>query len=156
MKRVEYHPAYSSAKTVAFYVSFGSEVETVSLIKREVAEGVKKVIVPYVDGSNLGWVHVTDFSDLAPGKYGILEPKKELRRAQPADITSADVVIVPGLAWAPHKRGFARIGYGKGFYDRALSKINAPTIGVAFKEQVVPHIPVEESDMTVDYLVSDD
>lgn len=48
-------------------------------------------------------------------------------------LSQIDSILVPGLGF---DREMYRIGYGKGYYDRLLSKTgDIPTIGVGFKEQ---------------------
>ncbi len=64
-----------------------------------------------------------------------------------------DLVIVPGLAFDPE--GF-RIGYGAGFYDRALpSCTRARKVGVAFDVQIVIEVPARPFDVPVDLVVTD-
>ena len=65
-----------------------------------------------------------------------------------------DVVLVPGLAFTP--RG-DRLGQGGGWYDRFLPGIRpgCVTVGVAFAEQVVDHLPTEPHDVVLDHVVVD-
>ena len=54
-----------------------------------------------------------------------------------------------------------RIGKGKGFYDRFLSKIfenyqeNITLAGISFDCFIYDKIPTETNDMKVDYIISD-
>jgi 5-formyltetrahydrofolate cyclo-ligase len=59
-----------------------------------------------------------------------------------------DLVITPGVAF--DKKG-NRLGRGKGYYDRFLSKIpkDTPSIGLAFNLQVLPAVPVTSQDVSV-------
>jgi 5-formyltetrahydrofolate cyclo-ligase len=64
-----------------------------------------------------------------------------------------DVVVVPGLAF--DDRGH-RVGYGAGFYDRALPRCRpAWAVGVAFDFQLVSEVPNEPHDVCVDAVVTD-
>ncbi len=65
-----------------------------------------------------------------------------------------DVIVAPALALDP--RGF-RLGYGAGFYDRALARYAPPArvLGVAFDFQLVPDLPETEGDVPVDVIVTD-
>lgn len=77
---------------------------------------------------------------LVETKYGLLEPRKK----HPVPPESLDVVIVPGLAFDSVG---GRLGRGGGFYDRFLALARPPvSIGVAFEEQIVDHIPLEPHD----------
>lgn len=65
-----------------------------------------------------------------------------------------DVVIVPALA--VDGRGH-RLGYGAGFYDRALPRYVPPAraIAVAFDFQLAVEVPDTEGDFRVDQIVTD-
>ena len=64
------------------------------------------------------------------------------------------MILVPGVAF--DARGF-RIGYGGGFYDRALPRYRPPAraIGVAFDFQLAAEIPNADHDVPVDRVVTD-
>lgn len=70
------------------------------------------------------------------------------------DPTWPDVVMVPGLAFTPAGQ---RLGQGGGWYDRFLPRLrdDAVTIGVAFDEQIVESLPVEDHDIAVDVVVTE-
>ena len=61
---------------------------------------------------------------------------------------------LPGLAF--DRRG-GRIGYGKGYYDRLLSRLRSqvPRIALAFDFQVLGTVPQDESDVRVDAIVTE-
>ena len=152
-RRLFLTPEFKKAKTVMFYVSTGSEVRTESMIKEAMKLG-KKIAVPAVELEEHA-LKVCELNDcdaeLAPGAFGILEPKKECRRElPPADI---DLVIVPGIAF---DRKGVRIGYGKGFYDKLLPSMEGVRIiGLAFDFQILPEIPVEDHDVRVDKIITE-
>ncbi|MFT4690833.1 MAG: 5-formyltetrahydrofolate cyclo-ligase [Limisphaerales bacterium] len=83
-------------------------------------------------------------SDLLQGKYGILEPSHQCAHLA---LNQLDLMLVPGVAFAP---GGARLGRGKGYYDRILKSVPARKIGIAFDEQITTHVPAEEHDQPVD------
>jgi len=69
-------PEFVAARTVAFFVSFKSEVITETMIKESLSLG-KAVVVPITDlaGKRLQFSRLLDYeTDLAPGTWGILEP----------------------------------------------------------------------------------
>ena len=67
--------------------------------------------------------------------------------------TAIDLAILPGLAF--DRRGY-RLGYGGGWYDKLLEKLNITTIiGLCFQEQLVNSLPSEDHDKPVDILVTD-
>ena len=65
-----------------------------------------------------------------------------------------DVVVVPGLAFAPDGQ---RLGQGGGWYDRFLIGVrdDCETIGVCFREQLVDELPTAPHDVAVDRVVTD-
>ena len=78
--------------------------------------------------------------DLAPGTFGILEPKEE--RLRPVSLAEADVVLVPLLAW--DEKG-QRLGYGAGYFDRALAGARRVTkVGLGLESQRLPSIPTSK------------
>lgn len=87
--------------------------------------------------------------DLDERGSGFREPAPDAPEAAP------DVVVCPALAI--DARGF-RLGYGAGFYDRALPRYAPParTVGVAFGFQLVPDLPETADDVAVEHIVTDE
>lgn len=148
-------PQFQNAGLILFYVAFGSEVQTEAMIREASAAG-KIIAVPVTDRvhKSLLLCRLDYFDqDLAPGTWGILEPKPECRR--PIAGHEIDIVITPGIAFSLH--GW-RIGYGGGYYDRLLREYRKPAIALAFELQVVendlPHDPGK--DAPVDYIVTEE
>jgi 5-formyltetrahydrofolate cyclo-ligase len=81
---------------------------------------------------------------------GFLDPGPDAPEAE-----RLDVIIVPGLAFDGNGN---RLGYGAGYYDRALPRFRPPAIaiGVAFAFQLAPDLPATENDVPVDVIVTDD
>ena len=146
-------PEIMSASSLMFYVSFRSEVRTEPMIKHALSLG-KQVIVPVTDMKNkrLLLSQLKDFDeDLAPGTWGILEPKPEKRR--PVEYSNIDVVVAPGLAFS--EKGW-RIGYGGGFYDRLLSESRKKAYALSFEMQMLPEIPfIAGQDVPVNYIITE-
>jgi 5-formyltetrahydrofolate cyclo-ligase len=65
-----------------------------------------------------------------------------------------DVVIVPGVAFAPDG---SRLGQGGGWYDRFLAGVrpDCVTIGVGFDAQLLDALPVEPHDVRLDLIVTE-
>lgn len=62
-------------------------------------------------------------------------------------------MLVPGVGF--DFKG-ARLGRGRGFYDRYLSDKNVLTIGLAWTEQIVSKVPVEQHDCHMDFLITEE
>ena len=61
--------------------------------------------------------------------------------------------LVPGVAFS---RKGQRIGRGHGFFDKALAGSSALKIGVCYSYQVFEQLPVEDHDINMDVLISND
>ena len=94
---------------------------------------------------------VEDTADLAVQGYGFSEPPRTHPQVS-ADLREVDVVVVPALAIDPTGH---RIGYGAGYYDRALSGTAVAKVGVIFDFQLVPEVPATDGDVPVDWIVTD-
>ncbi len=155
VKRVELDPDWQRAKVVCVYVWFKSEVQTDALIESAWLAG-KTVCVPLcgaTDKDKITLYKIRSFDDLAPGAFGIQEPKVGQAGVHLECIALADVdaFIVPGIAF--DKQG-NRLGWGGGFYDWALSRaVNAKKIALAFSCQIFETIPVEPQDIKMDKII---
>ena len=80
-----------------------------------------------------------------------------LGASEPVDGTAApppDLVVVPGLAF---DLTGARLGRGKGFYDKWLEANPAVRkLGVCFKCQMLERIPAEPHDVCVNAILTED
>jgi len=135
-----------------FFVSFGSEVDTLPIIRAALGAG-KRVAAPRADprGRSLEPCEVRDPNvDLVPGAHDIGEPRPHCR---PVPVEEIDVVIVPAAVWG--EDGY-RVGYGGGYYDRFLARApSAVRIGFGLELQVAPEVPHGEQDLPIDVLVTD-
>ena len=86
---------------------------------------------------------------LSINKYGIPEPVSS-KNEYP------DILLVPVVAY---DKNLNRIGYGGGFYDRYLSKINKRKktikIGLAYSFQEVKKISMNKYDVKLDFIVTE-
>jgi 5-formyltetrahydrofolate cyclo-ligase len=85
----------------------------------------------------------------ASGTLAFMAPSLDAPRP-----TRLDVIAVPGVAFDAD--GY-RIGYGAGFYDRALPAWSPPAlaIGVAFDMQLAVDLPHTSSDVPVDVVLTE-
>jgi len=63
-----------------------------------------------------------------------------------------NLILIPGLGFSAQG---ARLGRGKGFFDKYLENYKGMKIGICFKEQVFETIPTERHDQLVDIVVTD-
>ncbi len=151
-----------SSRIVFTYVPFRSEVDIYGLLewcwshKRPVA-------VPRVNRVTREMsIHVVTGPDqLVTGAYGIREPDACVPEL--TDWQRLGWIIMPGVAF--DRRG-GRLGYGGGYYDRFVAKLEAEAartpaaaaplrIAPAYELQLLAEVPMEEHDFRVDYLVTE-
>jgi 5-formyltetrahydrofolate cyclo-ligase len=146
-------PEYVGAQVVASYIAKNNEVQTQVLIKKALGAG-KKVLVPVTQRKSreLLFSEIPSLYAVSTSTFGILEPKPADRKLR--HITTADVVIVPGIVWdaAGH-----RLGWGRGYFDGALAKVrkDALSVGLAFDLQLVEKVPREQFDLPVKMIVTE-
>jgi len=153
--RIEAHlfalPQIARARTVVLFYSFGTEVPTAEMLERLTVEG-HRLLLPYLtDAGGMEAAEVLPGHSLVRSAYG---PKEPLHRVA-VDPAEVDVVVTPGLAF---DRTGHRLGYGGGYYDRYLGRLepHAVRVGIGFAVQLVPEVPSGPGDQRVDLVVTDE
>lgn len=146
---------FRDASRLSLYCAFRNEVLTDEIFQKAAGEG-KEVYYPRIvrPGSvKIAFFKVASLSELAPGAYDIKEPAagKAPERAGPGFF---DLAVVPGVAF---DLSGARLGYGKGYYDRVLAGLGCPIVALAYEFQVLKdvRIPVEPHDVRVSAIVTE-
>lgn len=130
---------YRSAARIALYSPVRNEVDT-SEIFADIVAGGREAYFPVVTGGELLFTRVRDLSELSPGAYGIPEPQASAEEAR-----GLDLVLLPGVAFDTSGN---RIGYGKGYYDRAISGVpREKRIALAYGFQVLKSVPRGKHDL---------
>ncbi|MER7374486.1 5-formyltetrahydrofolate cyclo-ligase [Streptomyces lanatus] len=151
-------PELAGARTVAAYVSVGSEPGTLALLDALRARGVRVLLPALLPDNDLDWGAYSGPDSLARvqhgGKMALFEPTGE--RLGPDAVTGADVVLLPGLA--VDARGM-RLGRGGGSYDRVLARLERagahPSLVVLlYDSEVVERVPGEPHDRPVHAVVT--
>lgn len=141
-------PEFREAATIALYAPIQQEVQT-GLVASEALKAGKKLLYPAVVGADMEFRTVEALSELAPGRFGIPEPGGE-----PRDPSEADLIVIPGVAFDFFGR---RIGYGKGYYDKALHRLEGSgrLVGFCYDFQLFEVIAGEPHDVTMDLIVTE-
>ena len=150
-------PEYATAETVMFYVDVRSEVRTRFDLPTALESG-KRIVVPWCnDDGELELFDLKSMDELEIGMYKILEPAQSLRNLpeKQVNVEDLDLVMVPGVGF--DARG-ARMGHGKGYYDKLLehARADTPLIALAFECQMFEDIPVAEHDIFMDKVITED
>lgn len=106
----------------------------------------------------MDFFYVESLSDALDDKncFSIKEPHENLEMLEPLSLPENALVFVPGLAF--NLEG-ARLGRGKGYYDRFLLNLpagrNFTLCGCCFTICVTKNIPVDENDFFVNHLLTE-
>lgn len=111
-------------------------------------DGGRKLFFPVTSKDDLSFFSPHSFDGFSEGPMRVMEP---VSREEPFIYHEKTLCIVPGLAFT--KEGM-RLGYGKGYYDRFLSKNPGMiTLGVCFEEQVFDELPCDLSDVQLNFVM---
>lgn len=150
-------PEYATASTVMFYIDVRSEVRTRNDLEHALQSG-KSIVVPWCNAAGeLELYRLESMDELEIGMYRILEPRQDLRLlpSKQVAVESLDLIMVPGVAF--DARG-ARMGHGKGYYDKLLehARPETPLVALAFECQLFDEIPVAEHDIFMDMVITEE
>ena len=141
-------PMVSRATGALSYGATPDEVDAGPLLAFLRARGARGAL-PRVEGSELTLHWAEGNFQLERGAFGLTQPTADTPLAADEAI---DLIIVPGVAFDAEGN---RLGYGAGYYDRLLARFpGVPTVGLAYDEQIVDGIPVEEHDVPIDFVVT--
>lgn len=141
---------WRAAGTVLLYHALPDEVDTGTLLANARLTG-KRVLLPRVVEDELE-LRIYAPGALSRGAFGIMEPTGEL--FPPSRYAEIDVAVVPGMAFDCHG---ARLGRGKGYYDRLLPLLpNAYRVGLCYSFQLLDSLPVEAHDIPMNEVVTDE
>ena len=139
--------------SILLYLHMRSEVETSYLLESQLSSD-RLVGLPRVEGQNLKIYQIQNPDiQFQSHKWGMKEPNPD--QCTSLDSNFLDMILVPGFVF--DKFG-SRLGYGGGFYDRYLKKMNRRKkilkIGLAMEVQKIEKIPTDKYDQKLDYIVT--
>jgi len=138
--------AFQDAKTIFIYNNLQDEVQTFGFIQKW--SDKKNFYLPAVVGNDIAFRKYISSVKFEQSPLGIMEPEGD----DFIEYKKVDLIIVPGVAFDRNKN---RLGRGRGYYDRFLSKLKSPKIGICFEFQLLDNIPNDENDIKMDYIVSE-
>ena len=123
--------------SIGIYYPIKSEISSLKLI--EICKNTNELIFSKFDNE----------MNVTKNEYGIIEPNK-ISQIIP------DIIFVPMVGF---DKTLNRLGYGKGYYDRTISKLRKLkkifVIGLAYDNQMVQSIPAENHDEKMDIILTD-
>lgn len=153
-KRLFEFANFLESRIVLLYVGGENEIPTGDILERSHQFG-KIVVLPAFEPQSrkMTLMKVDNLKkDLTAGPRGVAEP--DPKRCKRVPIEKIDIAIIPGIAF--DEKG-ARIGSGRGYYDRLIPDLAVTTrkVALALEEQMVPQVPMEAHDKFVDIIVTD-
>jgi 5-formyltetrahydrofolate cyclo-ligase len=137
--------------TIAAYMPIGSECDPGPIVAAAAGRDIATALPSIGDHATMDFRRYALGDALVPSGFGTLAPAPDKAIANP------DLVILPLIAF---DRLGSRLGYGRGFYDRAIAALNARGImpkllGIGFATQEVEAIPAEPHDARLDWIVTE-
>lgn len=151
------HHRYKASNRISIFVNMETEVLTEPIILHILNDGKECFIPKYDDQSRqMDMVKLSSLEELEklPMTKWHIKQHTDFDPREEALLTGGiDLLVVPAVAFTLQG---ARLGHGKGYYDvyysrclRAQAKMPY-TIGLCFRQQLVPSIPLDDHDMIVD------
>ena len=142
---------FGEGTVVAGYSPVRSECDPTPLMRSLAGKGVQ-LALPVVEtkSKTLSFAEWRQGEQLAAGPFGILQPGPSALDLEP------DVILVPLVAF---DRAGHRIGYGVGYYDRALKELRKRrpviAVGIAFATQEVDAVAADPHDERLDLVLTE-
>ncbi len=147
LKQIESLEVFLNSQVVMAYWSMSDEVHMHDFVKKWADS--KTIVLPVVKGDDLELRIFTGEDSLIQGeRYGILEPTGKILE----DANQVDFILVPGVAFDKFNN---RLGRGKAYYDKLLKNTRAYKAGVCFGFQMVTQVPVDENDIPMDMIITE-
>ena len=156
LKRIDINIIISEVKfklkisSIGIYYPIKSEISPLKII--EICKNLSIEICLPIINKNTNELIFSKFDDkkcLTKNKYGIIEPTK-INQITP------DVIFAPMVGF---DKNLNRLGYGKGYYDKVISKLRKIkkifVIGLAYDNQMVRSIPIYNHDEKMDIILTD-
>jgi 5-formyltetrahydrofolate cyclo-ligase len=129
---------------VSGYSAIGEELDPAPLLERLKAEGAT-IVLPRVEPS--GQLTFRRPEKMEKGPFGLSQPSPAAEELRP------NLMLAPLLAFDLRGR---RLGYGKGYYDRAVAQLRATGrifyLGLAYAQQQADVVPHEPHDALLDWV----
>ena len=139
-----------SGKVVSSFWPIRSEINPYHLTQELKQRGAQLALPVVMDKTTLEFRTYDHNDELIDAGFGTKGPSAN------AAVVDPDILLVPLAVFDQH---CGRIGYGAGFYDRAIAKLRArgqcpKTFGLAFEQQLVDQVPQDEFDIKLDYILT--
>ena len=139
----------TSLKKIGGYYPSNFEIDDLEILD-SLNKKNYKIFLPKIEKNNqMNFFSWTNTDPLVINKYGIPEPVSK-------KIVYPDILLVPLVAYDDNLN---RLGYGGGFYDRYIKKIEEIKkiikVGLAFSYQRVKKVPIDQYDKKLDFIITE-
>lgn len=143
--------AFDPGTIISGFLPIRSEADIRPLMARFQARGARLCVPAILDKQTIVFRELLRDAPLISTGFGTSGPGPD------AAVLDPDILLVPLSAF--DARGH-RIGYGAGYYDRAISLLRQKghrprLIGIAFDCQEVAHVPDEPHDISLDAILTE-
>jgi 5-formyltetrahydrofolate cyclo-ligase len=145
--------SYRATSTVVLYCAKDNEVDT-DLLLADALGAQRRVLMPRIvpATSELVMVRVRSSAELAPGRFGLLEPTAA--EIVPVHSLGPALFCVPGVGFT---RNGQRLGRGGGYFDRLLATVGPQTVtaGLAYSFQLMDRLPESPNDRRLNLIFTE-
>ena len=138
-----------NAKIIGGYYPSNYEIDDLEILDTLNKQNFK-ISLPIVKKNNqMNFYSWSKKDPLKINKFGIPEPVS-------FKIVYPDILLVPLVGY---DKDLNRLGYGGGFYDRYIEKIDkikkVTKIGLAFSYQKIKSVPIDHNDKKLDFIITE-
>lgn len=145
--------ALGTAPIVAAFAALPDEID-LGAVAAWLLNAGRRLVMPRFSPATGAYemAYCRDLGLLTPGRCSIPEPPPTAPVATSDDLRRGTAWLVPGLAFT---LAGDRLGRGAGYYDRLLTGVEGPRIGIGFDWQILPELPTAPHDVPLTDLVTD-
>jgi 5-formyltetrahydrofolate cyclo-ligase len=142
---------FAPGSIISGFLPIRSEADIRPLLERLSERGARICVPVILDKQTIVFRELVPGAPLVASGFGTLGPGSD------AAVLDPDIMLVPLSAF---DRTGHRIGYGAGYYDRAIDRLwqnglDPQLIGIAFDCQEVPSVPAEPHDIRLDAVLTE-
>ena len=142
---------FDPGQVISGFWPIRSEVDIRPLMARLRERGARLCLPAIIDKQTIVFRELVAGAPIVETGFGTTGP------AEDAPVLDPDIMLVPLAAF---DRTGHRIGYGAGYYDRAIERLRQKghmpeLIGIEFDCQEVPSVPAEPHDVVLDALLTE-
>lgn len=142
---------FSAGTIVSGFLPIRSEIDTRPFLAALAKRGARLCLPVVISKTQIEFRELVSGAPMEDSGFGTIGPQ------QGAQVLDPQIMIMPLSAF---DRQGGRIGYGGGYYDRAIEKLVAigqrpRLIGMSYSIQQVDAVPMEDHDQYLDAIITD-